>query len=69
MLCKLGTGRVPQHISATLALYTNMIKNDRIQVLLFRFFCERNFPVTLQNGVRFLRLGLDNSQAKIADTV
>lgn len=49
-LRELGTEQIFQDTGASLAVYTYAMEDSWITELLFHFFCERNFSVTLLNG-------------------
>lgn len=59
-----GTGQIIQVLRASLRVRTYAMKYGRISKLLFHFFRQRDFPVTVLNCARVLQFVLDNNQAK-----
>lgn len=61
---ELGSEHIGQVLTASLAVHTYVIKNGRIQNLLFHPLCVRNFPVILLSSARVVQFVIECSQAK-----
>lgn len=59
---ELGTERIWQVLRPSLVVQAYVLIDGKIRELFCHIFSERNYPLTLPNGARFLKLVLGNSQ-------
>lgn len=63
-LRQLETEPIRKVLRALLVVHTNALTYCGVRILFFHFFYERDVPVTLLSGARFLQLVLEDSQTR-----